>query len=51
MKKYEVILTDQTIGIYTGRRKPQEGEKVKVYIGNGQFITGIVYDVIPNYLR
>lgn len=46
MKKFEVILDDGTIGIYTGHKKPQTGDTVKVYVGNGVFVSGVVYDVI-----
>lgn len=46
MKKYEVILKDGTIGIYTSKSKPKEGQTVTVYCGNGISVQGIVYDVI-----
>ena len=46
MKRFEVILKDGTIGMYFGKKKPSEGEHVKVHVGNGEFVKGFVYDVI-----
>ncbi|KKP89302.1 MAG: hypothetical protein UR95_C0010G0009 [Parcubacteria group bacterium GW2011_GWC1_36_108] len=46
MKKYEVILKSGEIGIYFGRKKPKEGDRVKIHIGNGVFVHGFVYDVM-----
>lgn len=46
MKRYEVILKDGTVGYYFGKKKPLEGEHVKVHVGNGVFVQGFVYDVI-----
>jgi len=46
MKKYEVILKSGEIGIYFGRKKPKEGDRVKVHVGGGIFVQGQVYDVM-----
>ncbi len=46
MKRYEVILKDGQIGFYFGKKRPVEGDYIKIHIGNGVFVHGFVYDVI-----
>ena len=46
MKKYEVILTNGEVGIFTGKKRPVEGQEVTVYCGEGVWCSGVVYDVV-----